>query len=156
MPRVLSYQLENIASMGVKMMYRTTLCSYTCVGIFWGGLEGGVECWVWKYLSKNQCRSPLSPIETVCIHEHVQWVLFVICYVYRYIRTCVTMHEHSYKRADLQLDVDLCGWGTYIFKIVLHCPVFNLHPIYRNFARRFIHIKPISTPRVTNSCLSLW
>lgn len=32
--------------MGVKMMYWIILCFYICVGIFWGGLEGGVECWV--------------------------------------------------------------------------------------------------------------
>lgn len=37
---------------------------------------------------------------------------YLLFAMYTDIRTCVTMHEHRYKRADLQLDVDLCGWGT--------------------------------------------
>lgn len=111
MPRVLSYQLENIASMGVKMMYRTTLCSYTCVGIFWGGLEGGVESGFDSTYLKISVVLRSAPLRLYA-YMNMSNEFYLWFAMYTDIRTCVTMHEHSYKRADLQLDVDLCGWGT--------------------------------------------
>lgn len=72
----------------------------------------------------KQCRYPLTPIETVCIPEHVQWVL-----LYTDIRICMTMHKHSYKKSWFiiiwpKLDVGLCEWGTQISKMIFHCPEF--------------------------------